>query len=107
MMTFRKEIDRAVAVLAGEFGADEVWLFGSCAAGEPDKDSDIDLLVVRPERSDSPRPSIEARLALSRNGIHRPFDLLVLTPERWREAKARPAGVYAEVLQRGVKLHER
>jgi len=103
----RRDIDRAVAVLSDEFGAEEVWLFGSCATGGSDEHSDIDLLVIRPERPGSTRPAVEARLALSRNGIHRPFDLLVLTPERWREAKARPSGVYADVLRRGVRLHER
>ncbi len=93
-------------MLAREFGACEVWLFGSAARGTTSEDSDIDLLVVRPARADSPRPSVEARLCLSRHGIRRPFDLLVLTPERWREARQRPVGVYEEVLQHGRKLYE-
>jgi predicted nucleotidyltransferase len=100
----RSEVDQAVEVLAREFGATEVWLFGSAASGATTEESDIDLLVVRPARLDSPRPSVEARLCLSRRGIHRPFDLLVLTPERWREAQQRPVGVYQEVLQHGRKL---
>lgn len=100
------ELEQAVEVLAREFGACEVWLFGSAARGTTSEDSDIDLLVVRPARADSPRPSVEARLCLSRHGIRRPFDLLVLTPERWREAQQRPVGVYEEVLQHGRKLYE-
>jgi predicted nucleotidyltransferase len=99
-------IRRAVRVLADDFGADEIWLFGSCAAGTADEHSDIDLLVVRPERADTPRPGVEARLCLSRHGVHRPFDLLVLTPARWRAVKERPAGVYADILERGIRLHE-
>jgi len=102
----RSEVDQAVEVLAREFGAREVWLFGSAATGATDEDSDIDLLVVRPARADSPRPSVEARLCLSRHGIHRPFDLLVLTPERWREVQRRPVGVYEEVLKHGLKLYD-
>ena len=100
------EVEQAVEVLAREFGACEVWVFGSAARGTTSEDSDIDLLVVRPARADSPRPSVEARLFLSRHGIRRPFDLLVLTPERWREAQQRPVGVYEEVLQHGRKLYE-
>lgn len=100
------EVERAVEVLAREFGASEVWLFGSAARGTSTEDSDIDLLVVRPARPDSPRPSVEARLCLSRHGIRRPFDLLVLTPERWREVQRRPVGVYEEVLQHGRRLYE-
>jgi predicted nucleotidyltransferase len=98
------EVERAVEVLVREFGATEVWLFGSAARGTTTEESDIDLLVVRPARLDWPRPSVEARLCLSRGGIHRPFDLLVLTPERWQEAQRRPVGVYEEVLQHGRKL---
>jgi len=100
------EVEQAVEVLAREFGASEVWLFGSAARGTSTEDSDIDLLVVRSARADSPRPSVEARLCLSRHGIRRSFDLLVLTPERWREAQQRPVGVYEEVLQHGRKLYE-
>jgi predicted nucleotidyltransferase len=81
-----REVEQAVEVLAREFGASEIWLFGSAARGTTTQASGIDLLVVRPARADSPRPSVEARLCLSRHGIHHPFDLLVLTPERWREA---------------------
>ena len=99
-----REVERAVEVLAREFGATEVWLFGSAARGTTTEESDIDLLVVRPARLDSRRPSVEARLCLSRRGIHRPFDLLVLTPECWQEAQERPVGVYQEVLQYGRKL---
>lgn len=33
-------------LLADEFGASQVWLFGSLAWGEPDLDADIDLAVT-------------------------------------------------------------
>ena len=84
MKAIQDDIDQAVAVLAQEFGAAEVWLFGSAAIGVADEHSDIDLLVVREGRPDCARPSVEARLCLSRQGVHQPFDLLVLTPEQWR-----------------------
>lgn len=100
------EIERSVAALTEEFGATEIWLFGSWVGNTADKHSDIDLLVIRPARKGSPRPSLEARLCLSRRGIHRPFDLIVLTPKRWQEAKKKPFGVYGEILERGAKLYE-
>lgn len=100
------DIDRAVAVLTHDFGATEVWLFGSAITGVATERSDIDLLVVRPARAGSPRPSVEARLCLSQAGLRRPFDLLVLTPERWREARRHPVGVYEDIVNHGVPLHE-
>lgn len=45
------DIERAVVVLTREFGATEVWLFGSAATGVATEHSDIDLLVVRPARA--------------------------------------------------------
>ncbi len=45
----RRVVDRLVALLRGEFGADlhAVWLYGSRARGErPRPESDIDLLVL-------------------------------------------------------------
>ena len=41
----RKSIDRAAAVLK-EFGAREVYVFGSAATGTMREDSDVDLAVV-------------------------------------------------------------
>ena len=106
MKSAQFDLDRAVEVLAREFGASEIWLFGSTGTDTADEHSDIDLLVVRTGRDHSLRPSVEARLCLSRRGIRRPFDLLVLTPERWRAARERPAGVYQEVLKHGRRLYE-
>jgi predicted nucleotidyltransferase len=100
-------VQRTVDALAEDFGAQEIWLFGSMATGQSTEHSDIDLLVVRPARPGSLRPSVEARLCLFRRGICHPFDLLVLTPERWSQARQNPFGVYEEVLTRGVKLYER
>ncbi|MGD0090221.1 MAG: nucleotidyltransferase domain-containing protein [Planctomycetota bacterium] len=41
----RKEIERAAAVLK-EFGAKEVYVFGSAATGSLTEDSDVDLAVA-------------------------------------------------------------
>lgn len=101
------EVQQAAAVLTDDFGASEVWLFGSVATGTATEHSDIDLLVVRSARANSPRPSVEARLCLSRAGLRRPFDLLVLTPERWQEVRRRPVGVYEEIVNHGIRLDER
>lgn len=37
------EIKKIVAALAAQYGADRIYLFGSYARGDADKDSDIDL----------------------------------------------------------------
>ena len=39
------EIKEIVATLATQYGADRIYLFGSYARGDADKDSDIDLRI--------------------------------------------------------------
>ena len=39
------EIQKIVAALAAQYGADRVYLFGSYARGDADQDSDIDLRI--------------------------------------------------------------
>lgn len=39
------EIQKIVAALAAQYGADRIYLFGSYARGNADKDSDIDLRI--------------------------------------------------------------
>ncbi len=98
---------QAAESLVRDFGAAEVWLFGSAARGQTSEHSDIDLLVVREARPDCPRPGVEARLCLARRNLRRPFDLLVVTPERWQQVKARPFGVFEDILAHGQQLYAR
>ena len=39
------EIKEIVTILAARYGADRIYLFGSYARGDANKDSDIDLLI--------------------------------------------------------------
>ena len=39
------EIKEIVAALAAQYGAERIYLFGSYARGDADKDSDIDLRI--------------------------------------------------------------
>ena len=39
------EIKKIVAALAAKYGADRIYLFGSYARGDADKNSDIDLRI--------------------------------------------------------------
>ena len=40
-----EEIEAIVAVLAAQYGADRIYLFGSYARGDANPDSDIDLRI--------------------------------------------------------------
>lgn len=84
---------RLVAALQPE----QIILFGSYAYGEPNEDSDIDLLVIV-SQSDEPRYR-RARIACKAlHGIAMPTDVLVMT----REEVQRKLNVRSSFIRRAV-----
>ena len=81
---------------------DRIILFGSAAAGQMTRDSDIDLLIVAP----SPANTIEERVRLRGclRGLGFPFDVFLIATERFEESKnvfggiAYPAHKYGRVI---------
>ncbi len=73
-----------------------IILYGSCARGEDDRDSDIDLLVVgRAGRIEL--TAFEKRLS-------RTITLLVFSPEQWEEKAKRDEAFYESVITDGVVI---
>lgn len=81
---------------------DRIILFGSAAAGQMTKDSDIDLLVVEPAPGNIRERSVEIREALGYVGY--PIDVIVIPTERFERTKgvvggiAFPANKYGRVI---------
>jgi predicted nucleotidyltransferase len=79
-----------------------IILFGSAAQGQMTPDSDIDLLVVEPSPQDTLQASVRIRGSLG--GLDFPFDVMVISAERFEETKnliggiAYPANKYGEVI---------
>lgn len=81
-MVTREDIDRIVEMLAGDFKAEKIILFGSFARGEETEQSDIDLLVVAPTQL-----APHERYPAVRRLLHdfpAAFDIVVKTPEEYR-----------------------
>jgi len=81
---------------------DRVILFGSAATGEMTADSDIDLLVVEAQVSNTRHESIRLRAALE--DVPLPIDVIVMSRQRFDDTKnviggiAYPAHKYGKVL---------
>ncbi len=86
-----------------EFGAERVILFGSYARGNPNPDSDVDLLVIGPFSGRSADKSVEIQMKLRPRF---PVDLLVRTPEKVRERIAMGDTFMQEILSQGKILYE-
>jgi predicted nucleotidyltransferase len=105
MNTLTKDlIDELIERLVTEFQPQQVWLFGSHAWGLPDESSDVDLLVVIEDSTESPiRRAQRAHRCLRGLGIAK--DVLVKTRAEVERFRHVPASLEAEIFDRGRKLY--
>jgi len=84
------------------YDPEKIILFGSWAYGNPNKDSDLDLAIIK----DTDEPFHE-RLIEVRRLIHtdQPIDLFVFTNEEIRTAKVKNPFV-AEIVEKGRVVYE-
>lgn len=80
-----------------------IILFGSLVHGQPNPDSDIDLLVVMPEGV-ARRPTAQ-RLYRNIRGLGVPFDVLVATPSDLEHHKNNPGLIYQTILREGKEIY--
>lgn len=94
-------VRRTVRQIVEQFQPEQVILFGSYAYGVPNKNSDIDLLVVLPARDEQSRAR---RIAAA---VDPPFklDLHVRTPENLRRRLSEGDWFLCEVVAQGQVLH--
>jgi predicted nucleotidyltransferase len=91
--------------IIAEYSPQRVILFGSYAYGEPDRDSDIDLLIIK----DTQERFLDRWVTVHRilTGAHRslPLEPLVLTPQEIERRLAVGDQFIAEILEKGVELY--
>jgi uncharacterized protein len=101
----KAELEVLVSVIKNSLNVEEIYLFGSFAYGEPNKDSDFDIYVVIPD--DSIRP-IEATHKIRANILpyqKRPIDLLVGRRSSFSKRKLSYSLVEHEVSSKGLKIY--
>lgn len=94
-------------VLVEQFHPQRVILFGSYAYGQPDQDSDVDLIIVTEVAESALQEKIKIRKAwrkMPRREPLLPFDLILVSPQRHQERLARAAGFYDEIVRKGLVL---
>lgn len=98
------ELDEITARLVAEFDPEAVYLFGSYAWGEPDEDSDLDILLVLKSSTVSPTKRA-ARAYNALWGVRTPVDVLVRTQAELDRFRSVPSSFTASILQNGRKLY--
>lgn len=101
----RSVIQEIVGKLVEGYAPQKIILFGSYAHGDPDADSDIDLLIIK-ETSERffQRLNMVRRLV---SGAHRfiPFGPIVMTPEEIKQRLKVGDQFIAEIMEKGEVLY--
>ena len=93
-----------VRLLRATFDPCTIYLYGSCAYGTPQRDSDVDLLIVVP---DSPLDFFErsAQAYRALRDVDVPMDLQVYTRSEFDSRAALPVSFERTVRTKGRVLH--
>jgi predicted nucleotidyltransferase len=107
MQTTEAEVlPEIVRRLVAEFNPKEIILFGSRAWGQPQTDSDYDLMVILAENQGNPaRLGFRAHDCLSGLGIAK--DVIVSTREDFDRFSGVKASLEAKILNQGVVIYGR
>jgi uncharacterized protein len=98
-------LDEVVRRLADEFDPTRIILFGSHAGGEPDEDSDVDLLVIVPE-TDERIWDLVLRGRLRLSDLDFPKDLLVRTEAEFNRFVHLKCSMEYRIAESGVVLYD-
>ena len=89
--------------IVAEYKPRQIILFGSYADGKPGPDSDVDLLVILPEKDITAGKAVEIRFKLHPNF---PLDLLVRSAMTIRQRITMGDCFMEEILSKGKILYE-
>lgn len=87
----KRIVEEIVRRILSVCAPDRIVLFGSAAAGQMTRDSDIDLLVLKENPGDTREESVRIGEAL--RGLGFPFDIIVMARDRFEESKISPPAV--------------
>ncbi|MCX7790595.1 MAG: nucleotidyltransferase domain-containing protein [Chloroflexaceae bacterium] len=88
-----------------DYQPERIVLFGSFAAGEPDADSDIDLLIIKTTTESPLERRVRVRRLVADPERRVLFSPLVLTPEALERRLALGDPFYQDILVRGKTLY--
>jgi predicted nucleotidyltransferase len=105
MMIDKSIILNIIKRIATNVNPDKIFLFGSYATGQPNEDSDIDLLVVKETSEPKYKRSIEIQRLLI--GSKLPVDIVVYTNDEFEKEKSIVYSFVNSAIQGAQLMYER
>lgn len=99
---FRKELKSITKQIIEKYKPEKIILFGSLARGDFNKDSDIDLLIIKKTSEDRIRRIQRLSSLIDRRFA---FEPLILTPEELSERLKLGDFFFEEILKEGKMLY--
>jgi predicted nucleotidyltransferase len=104
----KDDLDRCIREVSTDPDVAEIWLYGSCAKGNPTSESDVDLLIVKSETSaPSPHMGLEIARKISRLRLNLPVETAVVRRDLFLERMKKPFGIYWDLAHHGKLLYAR
>jgi len=103
----KKIILEVVGKLRSEYEPIKIILFGSYAYGNPTKDSDIDLLILKNTDKRRADRFVEVKRIIYNPDLKIPISPLVYTPEELEERLKIGDDFVKEIVRKGVIIYER
>ncbi len=92
--------------IKNEYKPEKIILFGSYAYGHPDRDSDIDLFIIKDTQERPIDRRVEVSMIISDPKRLIPIEVIVLTPEEVQRQLNIGNQFLMEILNKGEILYE-
>ena len=99
------KINEIVNRIAIKFNPDKIILFGSYAVGNPNNDSDLDLLIIKD--TDLPRHKRSFDIQKALIGSMVPMDIFVYTTKEFEQEKNEKSSFFSLAIKTSKILYER
>jgi len=99
-----EQLNRITNTIVAQFNPQKIILFGSCAWDEPTEESDVDLIVIKDTSENLRDLAAEIQVALWDIPVAK--DVLVRTPEQFREEASVYWTVFSQAAKHGKVLYE-
>jgi predicted nucleotidyltransferase len=90
--------------LVKAFAPEKIFLFGSYAYGQPNDDSDVDVLIVVKD-SDQPRYRRARKAYAALRGIKIPTDVIVMTQDEFQKKSTVKSSLVSQAIHEGKLLY--
>ena len=105
-MSKQELVSRITKKLKTYYQPQKIFLFGSYAWGNPTKDSDIDLLIIKECNEKHRERSLKVRKILSDENALVGMDILVYTPQEIARRIEMGDSFLSQILKKGEVLYD-